>query len=168
MGRAIKQRPTFLLGLCGVRSFTSDRIRRAGDAVPQDNAPWNYSLSMVIESMAEQWGTTPSLIQHRELLSMETPSSNPRNRYGDAESIAKWRTIPLCVLDLGCDSTQSIKRYGRQCDGVAMLVLGSLKDARKSLHQFRGDAIPWIGYWTVAFRACSENNSNPETVRKAA
>ena len=123
---------------------------------------------MVIDSMTHQWGTAPSVIPHRELLARDTPSPKSRNRYGDAESIARWRAIPLCVLDLGCDSKECVKRYGRQCDGVAMLVLGNLHDAKKLLHQFRGDAIPWIGYWTVAFRAHSEDNPQIETARKAA
>ncbi len=76
--------------------------------------------------------------------------------------------MPLCVLDLGCDSAESVKRYGRQCDGVAMIVLGSLKHAKTYMRQFRRDAIPWIGYWTVALRADLEDNSIRETVRKAA
>jgi hypothetical protein len=168
LGRAVKQRPTFLLGLYGVRSLAIEKTVVSSEASSADDACWNYSLNMATDSMAIHWGNTPTLIPCRELFVSGTSASNTRNRYTDAESIARWRSLPLCVLDLGCDSTEAIKKYGRQCDGVAMIVLDSLHVAKKRLHQLRRDAIPWIGYWTVALRAHSGDNPAIETVRKAA
>lgn len=168
LGRAVKQRPAFLLGLCGVHSQKDVSNRSVDGSESPCDSQWNYSIEMLLESIAVQWGTAPSLIHHRELLAKEIPATHSRNRYGDAESVARWRSLPLCVLDLGCDNTELITRYGRQCDGVAMVVLGNLSEAKKRLRQFRGDAIPWIGYWTVAFQAHSADNSNHEPVRKTA
>lgn len=168
LGRAVKQRPTFLLGLCGVRSLAHENERERDDLTSTVDAGWSYSLNMAMDSMALHWGQTPSLISHNELFSAGISVSNSRTRYGDAESIARWRSLPLCVLDLGCDKPETIMRYGRQCDGVAMIVLGSLHVANKRLQQLRSDAIPWIGYWTVAFQADSGDNSDRESVRNAA
>lgn len=168
LGRAVKQRPTFLLGLCGVRSLTNENNRTIDVTESTNDTGWNYSLNLAIDSMTRHWGHTPSLIPHHDLFSVGTSASNSRTRYGDAESIARWRSLPLCVLDLGCDRTETIKRYGRQCDGVAMIVLGSLQVAKKRLQQLRSDAIPWIGYWTVAFHADSSNNPDLDSVHNAA
>ncbi len=168
LGRAVKQRQTFLLGLCGVRTLANENNRTMDNTVSADDAGWNYSLKMAMDSMALHWGHTLTLIPHHKLFSVGTSVSNSRARYSDAESIARWRSLPLCVLDLGCDRTETVKRYGRQCDGVAMIVLGSLHVAKKRLQQLRSDAIPWIGYWTVAFQADSGDNSDLDSVRHAA
>lgn len=118
--------------------------------------------------MTQQWAKNPILINRQELMTHTMNPASSRNRYSDAESITRWRSIPLCVLDLGCDDVECVKKYGRQCDGVAMIVLGGLHEAKLTLRQFRREAIPWLGYWTVAMRANSEDNSDSDSVRRVA
>lgn len=118
--------------------------------------------------MAQQWGKSPILVNRQELTTHAMNPAPTRNRYSDAESITRWRSIPLCVLDLGCDDVECVKKYGRQCDGVAMIVLGGLHEAKLTLRQFRREAIPWLGYWTVAMCTDLEDNTNRERVRRVA
>ena len=166
--RFVKQRESCLLGLCGVLT-PDERITGAASSLhPASPSTWQNILNQFVESIAERWDRTPTLIRHDDLPQLRNTHPNTRNRYGSAESITKWKAMPLCLLDFGFDNADQIRKWGRQCDGVAMIVLGELKFAKKRISQLRDDAIPWIGYWTIAYTSINVEISEEKHARIAA
>lgn len=156
--RVIKQKPSYLLGVYGVKEIPRKRLAPSHSTDSSCESEWQRSLDSLVESLASVGNRAPVLVPFQDLFEERNDAPNSRMRYGNAERVAKWKTHPLCILDLGFNNDCALRSLGRQCDGVVLIASGNLKYAKRAMNQCSREAIPWIGYWTVATRAVSSNN----------
>ncbi|XZE19205.1 hypothetical protein SH449x_004518 [Pirellulaceae bacterium SH449] len=156
--RVIKQKPNYLLGVYGVKELPSRQPEPLRSVGSRSESEWQRSLEHLVESLAPVGNRAPVLIAFHDLFEERNDATVSRMRYGNAERVARWKTYPLCILDLGFNDDCVLKSLGRQCDGVALIASGNLKYAKRVMNQCSREAIPWIGYWTVATKAVSSDN----------
>jgi hypothetical protein len=154
----MKQKPSYLLGVYGAKEIPINRFEPTQSIDSSCQSEWQRSLDSLVESLAPVGNRTPILVPFQDLFYEQKDAPNSRTRYGNAERVARWKTHPLCILDLGFNNDCVLKSLGRQCDGVALIASGDLRYAKRAMNQCSAEAIPWIGYWTVATKAVSSHN----------
>jgi hypothetical protein len=149
--RIIKQKPKYILGI-----FYCDAVSLPRIPNPRDR--WTAFLTSLVDHMKAEWKVEPQLVVPLED-ELESHSRQPsKSRYNLVDEVSAWRQKELCIVDLGQNETARLCRYGRHCDGVALVASSDLGTVKKKLLGLKRESIPWIGYWTMA---CESSTIDP-------
>jgi hypothetical protein len=139
----IRKQPQFVLGLHGLFDSVPENCRET--TIVQIWEAFQLQLKLSIET---EWQITPTRFDATKIAE-ETPKHSRKDRYDQMRIVGEWKQNRLSLVDLGTHGFDAVSQFGRQCDGVILVLAASRAVGIKCLDQLRMHNIPWLGYWNM-------------------
>lgn len=148
----------FVLGVSCFSTFRSGTQKSVVNS--HQSAAWCNFVTRLCDQVESSWHLKITYHQTSSILASNQEGPSPRAPAKETtrtmQLFRQWRSVGSSVLDFGINDRNSLARFGRNCDGILLIVDAESFDAARWIKSLRRESLPWLGYWQV------ETQSEPE------